>query len=133
MGYRTLKHCINDLRRTRRLVDVDEPVDPYLEIAAVQRRVFQRGGPALYFSNPVGCSFPMVSNLFGTEERLEFIFRDGIESLRKAVQWGADPLSSRLELSLTFGMSAWFSRPTFVRRAPVLACRTTLDALPKLV
>ena len=133
MGYRTLKHCIDDLRHTGRLVDVNESVDPYLEMAAIQRRVFERGGPALYFSNPVGCSFPMVSNLFGTEERLEFIFRDGIEPLRKAIQWGADPLQSRLELSLMLGMSGWFSRPKFVRCAPVLDCRTTLDALPKLV
>ena len=133
MGYRTLRHCIDALRRIGRLVDVDEPVDPRLEMAAVQRRVFERGGPALYFSNPVGCSFPMVSNLFGTEERLEFIFRDGIEALRQAIQWGADPLQSRLELSPTLGMSGWFSRPKFGRRAPVLDCRTTLDALPKLV
>ncbi len=136
MGYRTLKQCIVDLRKTGRLVDVDEPVDPNLELAAVQRRVFERGGPALYFSKPIGCSFPMVSNLFGTEERIEYIFRDGVEPLRKAIQWGADPLQSRLEIStglFSLGMSGWFSRPKFVRRAPVFACRTTLDVLPKLV
>ncbi len=136
MGYRTLHQCIDDLRRTGRLVNVDEPVDPHLEIAAVQRRVFERGGPALYFTNPVGSRFPMVSNLFGTEDRLEFIFRDGIEPLRNAIHWGADPLQSRLDLSpglFTLGLSGWYSRPKFVRRAPILDCRTTIDALPKLV
>ena len=133
MGYRTLKSCVDDLRRTRQLVEFNEEVDPYLELAAVQRRLYAAGAPAVLFTRPKNCRFPMLANLFGTEKRIEYIFRDGIEPLRKAIQWGADPLQSRLELSLSFGMSGWFSRPKFVRRAPVLACKTTLDQLPQLV
>jgi len=133
MAYRTLKVCIDDLRHTRQLIEFDEEVDPYLELAAVQRRLYATESPAVLFTRPKGCRFPMLANLFGTEKRVEYIFRDGIEPLRKAIQWGADPLQSRLELSPSFGMSGWFSRPKFVRRAPVLACRTTLDQLPQLV
>ena len=133
MGYHTLKACLDDLRRSRQLVEFGEPVDPYLELAAVQRRLYTAGTPAVLFTKPKNCRFPMLANLFGTEQRVEYIFRDGIEPLRKAIQWGADPLQSRIELSPSFGMSGWHSRPKFVRRAPVLACRTTLDQLPQLV
>ncbi len=69
-----------------RMVRVEEPVDPNLEMAAIQRRVFEQNGPALYFANPVGCRFPMVSNLFGSMERMEYIFRDVIPTIQKIMQ-----------------------------------------------
>ena len=76
MGYRTLRACLNDLEATGQLVRIDEEIDPHLEAAEIQRRVFQAGGPALYFARVKGCRFPMVSNLFGTMDRVRFIFRD---------------------------------------------------------
>jgi 4-hydroxy-3-polyprenylbenzoate decarboxylase len=119
-------------------------VDPYLELAAVQRRLYLAGSPAVLFTNPKNCRFPMLSNLFGTERRLEFIFRDGIEPLRKAIELGADPvslLSNRINLKSTFSLgltalsSLFYSFPKRVsrQRAPVLSCQTTLDQLPQLV
>ena len=48
MGYRSLRHCVQDLERTGQLVRIDQEVDPYLEAAEIQRRVYQAGGPALY-------------------------------------------------------------------------------------
>ena len=69
MGYRTLAECVADLRANGRLIDIDQEVDPYLEAAAIQRRVYEAGGPAIYYSRIKGCSFPMVSNLFGTIDR----------------------------------------------------------------
>ena len=70
MGYRTLRQCVEDLEATGQLVRIDHPVDPNLEAAEIQRRVFQAGGPALYFASVKGCRFPMVSNLVGTMERM---------------------------------------------------------------
>ena len=49
MGYRSLAECVNDLKRSGQLVEIDREVDPHLEVAAIQRRVYQAGGPALLF------------------------------------------------------------------------------------
>ena len=41
MGYRTLADCVRDLEATRQLIVIDQEVDPHLEVAAIQRRVYQ--------------------------------------------------------------------------------------------
>lgn len=114
---------------------IEEPVDPHLEMAAIQRRVFAAGGPALYFSNVVGCDFPMVSNLFGTMERLQYIFRDSIEGVRRLVRLGADPTDAlrHPRMHVRAPWHAMCARPRRVRSAPVLECETTIDQLPGLV
>ncbi|MFM8326109.1 MAG: 3-octaprenyl-4-hydroxybenzoate carboxy-lyase, partial [Pirellulaceae bacterium] len=76
MRYRSTRQVVEDLRKHGRLVECNEPLDARLEIAEVQRRVYARGGPAVYFSQPANSSFPMVSNLFGTIEQARFLFRD---------------------------------------------------------
>jgi 4-hydroxy-3-polyprenylbenzoate decarboxylase len=139
MGYRTLKFCIDDLLRTRQLIEFDEPVDPFLDIAAVQRRLYALQAPAVLFRNVKNCRFPMLANLFGTESRVEYIFRDGIEPLRRAIELEADPLAAVSRLRPWLGLSAlsslYYSKPKRIaaKRAPVLACQTTLDQLPQLV
>ncbi|MDR1479657.1 MAG: UbiD family decarboxylase [Planctomycetaceae bacterium] len=144
MGYLTLRSCVEDLRRVGELVECSELVDPYLELAAVQRRLYLEGAPAVLFTNPMNCKFPMLSNLFGTEKRLNFIFRDGIGPMRKAIELGVDPVSllsgrvnfwSVFSLGLTALSSLYYSFPKRVsrRRSPVFDCRTTLDQLPRLV
>ena len=47
MGYASLRQCVADLERTKRLVRIDVEIDPHLEAAEIQRRVYQAGGPAL--------------------------------------------------------------------------------------
>ena len=47
MGYASLRECVADLERTGQLVRIDQEVDPHLEAAEIQRRVYQAGGPAL--------------------------------------------------------------------------------------
>ena len=91
MGYRNLRACVEDLQATGRLVRIEQPIDPHLEAAEIQRRVFQAGGPAIYFASVKGCRFPMVSNLFGTMERVRYIFRDSLGSLAEIVALGVDP------------------------------------------
>ena len=66
MAYASLRECVDDLSRHGHLVRIEQEVDADLEAAAIHRRVFQAGGPALYFARVKGCRFPMVSNLFGT-------------------------------------------------------------------
>ncbi len=53
---------------------MDAPVDPYLEVAEIHRRVIAAGGPALLFTNVKGSPFRLVTNLFGTARRAELAF-----------------------------------------------------------
>src|SRR5262245_43138569 len=62
------------LARERELVEVGCEVDPDLELAEVHRRVIAAGGPALLFRRVKGSDFPVVTNLFGTQRRIERAF-----------------------------------------------------------
>src|ERR1043165_4205713 len=79
--HRNLRSLLELLRRERDLVTVEAEVDPYLEIAEVHRRVIERGGPALLFRNVKGSRYPVVTNLFGTERRIELAFGPKPEAL----------------------------------------------------
>src|SRR5438132_7631914 len=91
MGYRNLQACLNDLAATGQLVRIEQEIDPYLEAAEIQRRVYQAGGPAILFNRVKGCRFPMVSNLFGTLARTRFLFRDTLDAVRHLVELKVDP------------------------------------------
>jgi UbiD family decarboxylase len=62
------------LRSENEVVEISAQVDPYLEIAEIHRRIIERGGPALLFSNVKGSKFPVVTNLFGTTRRVNLAF-----------------------------------------------------------
>src|SRR3989441_11742332 len=91
MGYPSLRACVADLEHRGQLVRIDDDIDPRLEAAEVQRRVYQAGGPAVLFTRVKGCRFPMVSNLFGTLERTRFLFRDTLDAVRHLVELKVDP------------------------------------------
>ena len=132
--YRNLRECIDDLEATKQLVRIEEPIDANLEAAEIQRRVFRAGGPALFFSHVVGCRFPMVSNLFGTMDRVRYLFRDSLDRLRRLVALQVDPadLMRRPRLYLNAPWSALLTRPRKVRTGPVLDFETTVGQLPQL-
>ncbi|HDR46291.1 MAG TPA: UbiD family decarboxylase, partial [Geoalkalibacter subterraneus] len=69
-----LRSYLNLLQREGELLQIDKEVNPYLEIAEIHRRVIAQGGPALLFTKVKGSSFPVVTNLFGTNKRLELAF-----------------------------------------------------------
>jgi 4-hydroxybenzoate decarboxylase subunit C len=69
-----LRAFLDVLQKNDQLLTIDTPVDPYLEIAEIHRRVIARGGPALLFTRVMGSDFPVVTNLFGTALRLELAF-----------------------------------------------------------
>src|SRR5690242_13388596 len=134
MGYRSLRQCVADLERAGQLVRLDVEVDPYLEAAAIHRRVYQAGGPALLFARVRGCRFPMISNLFGTLARTRFLFRDTLEAVRHLVELKVDP-SAFWKQPLRFRdvpRTLWYLRPRMVSRGRVLANQTTIDRLPQL-
>ena len=135
MGYKNLQECVADLERQGMLLRIAAPLDPRLEIGAVQRRVYQAGGPALLFTNPLDCSFPLLGNLFGTLERTRFIFRDTLADIRRLVELKINPFSALKHPldALKAPFAAVNLLPKTVSTAAVLECRTTLSQLPQLV
>ena len=84
--HRNLRSFLELLRSDGDLVEVDAEVDPNLELAEVHRRVIERGGPALLFKRVKGSRYPVVTNLFGTVERIGRAFGPKPEALvRQAV------------------------------------------------
>ena len=134
MGYRTLRQCLEDLASLGQLVRIEQPVDPNLEAAQIQRRVYRAGGPAIFFNSVKGCRFPMVSNLFGTMDRVRHLFRDSLETVARLVELSVDPTDvlRRPKLYLNVPWLARCARPRTVRSGPVLAKETTIDQLPQL-
>ena len=135
MGYDSLESCTRDLERHGHLVRVHEEVDPYLEMAAIHMRVFERGGPAILFENVKGSPFRAVSNLFGTMDRSRFIFRDTLERVKALVALKYDPLlAARHPLRhLPALRTATSALPRRTRRAPVRFGTTRISELPQIV
>ena len=52
------------------LARIATEVDPHLEMTEISDRVLRRGGPALLFERPRGHGMPVLTNLFGTPERV---------------------------------------------------------------
>lgn len=69
-----LRSYLDILQKEDQLLVIDDEVDPYLEIAEIHRRVIAAGGPALLFTRVKGSQFPVTTNLFGTDKRLELAF-----------------------------------------------------------
>ena len=80
-----LRCYLDLLRQEDDLIVIDEEVDPYLEIAEIHRRVIARQGPALLFTKVKNSQFPVVTNLFGTANRLELAFGKRPQRFRQGI------------------------------------------------
>src|SRR6266496_881055 len=87
-----LRSFLDLLPRENDLVTVPAEVDPYLEVAEVHRRVIEQGGPALLFTKVKGSRFPVVTNLFGTQRRIELAFGPKPEQFVKQLVGAAEAL-----------------------------------------
>lgn len=129
-----MQQCVSDLLRHGHLVCVDQPVDACLEAAEIHRRVFQSGGPAIWFRQVRGCQFSMVSNLYGSMERVRFIFRDTLHLVQQLIQAKIAP-ESVVRHAWThrhLPRTAWHMLPRMRRRGPVLRHQTNIASLPQL-
>jgi 4-hydroxy-3-polyprenylbenzoate decarboxylase len=124
---------VEDLERSGRLVRLDDEVDAHLEAAEIHRRVYRSGGPAVLYTNVKDCTFPMVSNLFGTMDRAEFMFRDTIDVVRRLIELKVAPteLMRRPGKYWRAPFSALNMRPKRVSRGPVVAHTTGIGRLPR--
>ena len=94
MSYSSLEACLLDLERTGQLLRIKEQVDPNLEMAAIHLRVFEQKGPAILFENVKGSKFRAASNIFGTLERSQFIFRDTLPKVKQLIDIKIDPTAA---------------------------------------
>ncbi len=134
MKHRSTRDVVNDLRSADRLIEINDEVDPHLEMAEIQRRVYSRGGPAILFNHVRGSQYPMASNLFGSLEQARYLFRDTLEPVRRLIELKLDP-SAFPKHPLRYAgvpLTAMRMLPKMVRSGPVLANTTTLSSLPQL-
>ena len=94
MAYSSLEACLLDLERSGQLLRIKEEVDPYLEMAAIHLRIFEQKGPAILFEKVKGSKFRAASNIFGTLERSEFIFRDTLPAVKQLIDIKINPLAA---------------------------------------
>lgn len=135
MGYESLRECVVDLEKRGELVRVTDRVDPFLEIAEVQRRIFAANGPALLFENVKGTRFPCLSNLFGTKKRAEYIFRDTLSHVRALVAAKVDPASLAFSplMAAKLPFAALHLLPKTVKKGPVEDETIAISKLPQIV
>ena len=135
MTYKSMRDCVRDLERHKKLVRITEEVDPRLEMAEIHRRVFEAGGPALYYERVKDSDFPAVSNLFGDIDRARFIFRRTIKAVKAVIQLKADPgaVARRPQDFLGVPFAGPKAMPLRVFSGPVLKHQTTIDRLPQIM
>ena len=94
MVYSNLEACLLDLERNGQLLRIKEEVDPNLEMAAIHLRIFEQKGPALLFEKVKGSRFRAASNIFGTLERSQFIFRNTLPQVKQLIDIKIDPTAA---------------------------------------
>lgn len=114
--YKSLEQALLDLEKAGMLKRIQQEVDPNLEMAEIARQTFAAGGPALLFEHVKGSPFRAACNIFGTEERLQFLFRDSMKGTQTAVLFKSNPIE-------------FFKSPNPFKL--LRAARTGINALPK--
>jgi 4-hydroxybenzoate decarboxylase subunit C len=129
---RDLRAFLDLLRARGALREVDVEVDPRLEVAEVHRRVVDRKGPALLFRRVKGSAMPVVTNLFGTEERTALAFGDRpkrfVERLVEAAHGLLPPTLGRLWRARGLALDALRVGTRSVGKGPV----TEVEEAPDL-
>jgi len=72
MQYKDLRDFITQLEHQQQLKRISLEIDPILEMTEIGDRTLRQQGPALIFENPKGYDMPVLTNLFGTPERVAF-------------------------------------------------------------
>ncbi|WP_448212380.1 4-hydroxy-3-polyprenylbenzoate decarboxylase [Colwellia sp. MEBiC06753] len=70
MKYSDLRDFIKQLEQLGQLKRISQPISTDLVMTEISDRVLRAGGPALLFENPEGHDIPVLTNLFGTPERV---------------------------------------------------------------
>lgn len=134
MGYKSLEACIEDLEKNGQLIRIHEEVDPYLEMASIQLRAFEKGAKAILFEKVKGSEFRALSNLFGDIERSRFLFRDSMEMVQSIALLKKDPLLALKNplKYLSTPKHLYNALPKKVSKRSAKFSETTIDKLPQI-
>ncbi|ANS83903.1 4-hydroxy-3-polyprenylbenzoate decarboxylase [Vibrio scophthalmi] len=84
MSFKDLREFVDQLEKLGKLKRITHPIDPRYEMTEISDRVLRAGGPALLFENPIGYDYPVLTNLFGTPERVAIgMGRSEVKELRE--------------------------------------------------
>ncbi|MEZ9232850.1 4-hydroxy-3-polyprenylbenzoate decarboxylase [Vibrio amylolyticus] len=84
MSFKDLRDFVDHLESKGLLKRITYPVDPHYEMTEISDRTLRAGGPALLFENPIGYEIPVLTNLFGTAERVAIgMGRSEVKELRE--------------------------------------------------
>lgn len=84
MNFKDLRDFIAYLEQRGELKRITHPVDPHYEMTEISDRTLRARGPALLFENPLGYDMPVLTNLFGTPERVAMgMGRESVKDLRE--------------------------------------------------
>lgn len=88
MKFDDLRDFINQLEERGLLKRISQEVDPVLEMTEISDRTLRAGGPALLFENPKGYDTPVLTNLFGTTQRVALAMgKEDVAALKEVGQW----------------------------------------------
>lgn len=126
MKYRDLRDFVANLEKSGQLRVVSQPVSPILEMTAFSRLALQNQDGAILFKNAKGYDMPVLTNLFGHEDRI--VLAMGLKNakqLRTLGQALADLKEPQPPKSLSDVMqmrqliqSAWSMRSKHIKDAP---------------
>lgn len=91
MSYPILESVLLDLENNGQLIRIKDEVDPDLEMAAIQRRIYAHKGPVVLFERVKGSSYRCVANLFGSLERSKYLFRKTLSDVEKIIDLKNNP------------------------------------------
>lgn len=90
--YSNLRQALLDLEKAGMLKRIHEEVDPHLQMAEIARQAYDSNGPAILFEKVKGSKFQAAANIFGTKERIQFLFRKTLDKTKTAVSIKANPI-----------------------------------------
>jgi len=121
----SLRGFISFLEQKQQLKQITTPIDPHLEVTEISNRVLRKQGPALLFNHPTGSDYPLLSNLFGTQQRVAWgLGLDSPDQLRELGGWLAELREPQPPANLQQLKEKW---PAY-RRA--LSLRPKIDKRP---
>ena len=84
MKYSDLRDFIEQLEKLGQLKRIKQPISTDLVMTEISDRTLRAKGPALLFENPIGFDTPVLTNLFGTPERVALAMgQEDVGSLRE--------------------------------------------------
>lgn len=131
--HNSLQAVVDDLRSNNDLLTIKIPISGDLEAAEIHRRIFENKGPAILFENIIGSKFRALSNIYGTYQRTDYLFRNTLEKLKKVTELKADP-SNFIKNPLRYASAPFTALKALPRKSyfkpPSMYGQTNISSLP---